>query len=127
MKEFQQKQKTRRRLYSLPVLAVLSILTIFMIRGVVEVVQIRQTSVIDVNRLQEKVSVLSDRERELEGGIERLKTEAGINEEIKEKFNVTQSDEQVAIIVDAKKATSTEDISLDVWYKKVWHKIINLW
>ena len=127
MKEFQQKQKTRRRLYSLPVLAVLSILTIFMIRGVVEVVQIRQTSVIDVNRLQEKVSILSDRERELEGGIERLKTEAGINEEIKEKFNVTQSDEQVAIIVDAKKATSTEDISLDVWYKKVWHKIINLW
>ena len=64
------------------------------------------------------------RERELKEGIDRLKTEEGLKEEIKERFNVTQEGEQVAVIVDRKEVSSSTDSSVLPWYKRFWIAIM---
>ena len=74
--------------------------------------------------LEGKLATLILREQELREGISRLKTEEGVKEEIKERFNVTAEGEYVAVIVDRKEVSSSTDSSALPWYKKFWIAIM---
>lgn len=126
MKELQKKQKIKRRLYSIPSLLFLLIIALLLARGAVGVINKERESSRQAKELEDRMTSLTAREQELKEGIENLKTEEGIRDEIKERFSVTQEGEYVAVIVDDRRsATSTDDENL-TWYKKLWRVIIPL-
>ena len=124
MDELQRKQQFKRLLYSFPSLCLLAILTFFLAKGALGVVGKERESAQRISMLEAKALALNGRKTELEDGIEKLQTEEGITEEIKNKFSVERPGEYVAIIVDERqKASSTVVVddknTLNNWWKKV--------
>ena len=124
MKELQKKQKIRRLIYSLPSLVILSIIAFFLVKGTVRVMNKEWTSSERSRNLEKKAATLVLREQELKENIARLETEEGIKDEIKERFNVTQESEYVAVIVDEKGVSSSTLNSTLPWYKRFWAVIM---
>jgi len=109
---------------SLLFLFILLIMAVLLIRSALGVMNKERESAKYVRDLELEVSNLSKREGELKEGIAKLNTEEGVNEEIREKFSVTQEGEHVAIFVDGSSATSSEDRTNLPWYKRFWHAIM---
>src|SRR3989344_621918 len=124
MKELQRKQGIRRIIYSIPSLIILSIIAFILTKGALGVMNKERTSSELSKDMEEKVATLVLREQELREGVRRLETEEGIKGEIKEKFNVTQAGEHVAVIIDDRGASSSTDSSTLPWYKRLWIAII---
>lgn len=78
-----------------------------------------------VRDLEAEAITLMLREQELKKDIARLETEEGIKEEIKDKFNVTQEGEHIAVIVDERRSATSTDIFELSWYKRLWSVIIS--
>ncbi len=111
-------------MYSFPSIIVLLVITFFLAKGAVKVMSKEWKSSDQAGGLEGKVATLILREEELRDGIDRLQTEEGIKEEIKERFSVTQEGESVAVIVDRKETSSSTDLSARPWYKRFWAAII---
>lgn len=124
MRELQKRRKTRHLIYSLPSLFILAVITFILAKGAVGVLGKGRESSEMTRNLEEKTVSLAMREIELKENIERLETEEGIREEIRDKFSVTEEGEFVAVIVDERRATSSgENMDLP-WYKRFWLAII---
>ena len=124
MREFQQKQKMRRRLYSTPVLILLAFITVLFIRGTYVVFTKKAESETYVKALSVKADTLTKKESQLTASIASLKTESGLEKEVKEKYNVAKDGEHVVILVD-KQASSTGNGEENFpWYKKFWNVIM---
>ena len=88
---------------------------------------IERESAHKVTNLEKEALSLALREKKLEEDINKLRTEVGIIEEIKQKFSVTREGEHVAIIVNERsKATSSATSTIE-WFKESWQSIKNLW
>ncbi len=124
MKELQKRRKTRHIFYSLPSLIVLAVVTFVLAKGAIGVLEKGKESSKITRNLEEKATALAMREMELKEDIARLETEEGIREEIKDKFSVTEEGEFVAVIVDERRGTSTEETEKSPWYKRFWVAII---
>lgn len=124
MRELENKQRLRRRIYSIPALMVLLFITGAMIRGAYSILKTERITAREVAMMKESVETLTFRKDSLEGSIDRLQTEDGIEEEIKSKFNVARAGEKVAIIVDPPEPKATTTPDTDPWYKRLWHAII---
>ena len=78
--------------------------------------------------VREEYSELQDREVRLESEIEYLKTEQGIEAEIRDKFNVARAGESVVVIVDGKEESNESRVveeeklgfwgTIGSWFKK---------
>ncbi len=124
MRELQRKQRIRGTVYSIPSLIILSIITFFLVKGALEVMGKERESLGYSKDLERKAAVLVLREQELKENIHRLQTEEGIKGEIKERFNVTQAGEYIAVVVDDPRAASSTDDRASPWYKRLWSAII---
>jgi len=127
MKELQRKQRMKRLLYSVPSLICLSAITFFLAKGAGGVMLKERESAGVVSGLEAKALASEERQKELEASIERLKTEEGVMEEIKDKFSVTREGEHVAIIVDERRAATSTGVPERAWYKRFWAAIISLY
>lgn len=127
VKELERRQRIRQMLYSWPSLAVLAVLAFFLIKGAVGIMRIERDSAGRVKALEAQASQLSLREKELEASINKLRTQEGIMEEIKNKFSVTREGEYVAIIVDPKSKATTTSTSTAAWLKGAWESLKSLW
>lgn len=127
MRELQQKQKIKQRLYSLPVILVLAVLTVLIMKGSYAVVKKKQESYVYVADLQTKVQNLFERETELKSDIERLKTDEGIDSEIKKKYSVAKEGEFVVVIVDPKETEPEISSTTTPWYKRMMTRFESLW
>ncbi|KND48813.1 MAG: hypothetical protein AB200_00025 [Parcubacteria bacterium C7867-005] len=119
MKELQEKQRIKKRLYSTPGLVVLLIVAFFMIRGAYGVIVKERESSKYVEDLEKKIGSLSQRQEDLRDGIGRLETEEGIETEIKEKFSVSKPGERVVVVVDQRKISTSSATSSIPWYKRL--------
>lgn len=102
MKDFQQRKKVRRVLYSRNVIIVLSIITILLVRGAFGVMQKNIESKKNVALLNTQLEDARVKNQELTKNIAILSTEEGVESEIRQKFSVSKDGEQVAVIVDPK-------------------------
>ncbi|MDP3875108.1 MAG: hypothetical protein Q8Q22_01130 [bacterium] len=127
MKELQRKQRIRRIVYSIPSLIILSIIAFFLAKGALGVMGKKWVSSERSKSLEEQATALVNRERELREKARRLQTEEGIKDEIREKFNVTQEGELVAVIVDDQGVSSSTDNLALPWYRKFWNVIMSLY
>lgn len=119
MREFQEKKRFRRYLYSKGAVAMLLVLVIFFGRASWGVYKKEQESAANAAQAQVSLKRLEDRQKILTHELNRLKTDEGIEEEIRSKFGVSKPGEQVIIIVDDRKSTTTEPEPEPTWWEKI--------
>lgn len=107
MQDFQQRKKIRKILYSRNAVIALAIVTVFLLKGVVGVIQKDIESRRNVAITESELKTAQARNEELTKNIELLSTQAGVESEIRQKFSVSKEGEEVAVIVDTPKASST--------------------
>ncbi|MDB5266453.1 MAG: hypothetical protein JWN89_268 [Parcubacteria group bacterium] len=127
MRELQEKQKRKERLYSTPVLIGLSLITLLVLRGTFVIMQKERESSTYVGSLEEKVTTLADRQAKLKTDTARLSTDEGIDTEIKTRFSVAKAGEHVVVIVDPKEKASTTEPKSGPWYQGVVSFLKSLW
>jgi cell division protein FtsB len=101
MLEFYEKRKLKRLLYSKWMIGLLFIIILFLLNGVWNVYQKERSTNEKRDMVEKELAELVERERALQDEMNRLSTERGIEEEIREKYNVARVGEEIVVIVDA--------------------------
>lgn len=94
------KRKIKKRIYSWPVVIILSIIAFFFVLNTWDVYTKYVESRSNVAGLAESYERAEIREDQLQEKILHLQSEKGLEEEIREKFNVAKEGEQVIVILD---------------------------
>ncbi len=121
MREFQERRKLRKIIFSRFTFVLLAIILVFLAYSTVKI-YLRSRQAKDVNEMVKKeVEDLKNRKSELEATVKRLQTEAGIEEEIRNKFPVQKQGEKMVMIVEGetKSDNLTANSSLG-FFQKVW-------
>ncbi len=119
MLEFQKKKRIRKILYSPITLILLTVLMAIISRGLVGVYKKARLSLQNLEREKIELEKLVVREKNLASSIDYLKTEQGIENEIRTKFRAVKEGERVVVIVDNQASTSPLTIatSTSLWYR----------
>jgi cell division protein FtsB len=107
MRNFQEKNKFKRFMRSKPVLVLLTVILIAFAWNLVILTGKLQETYKNKKIEQEKISDLENRKSKRISDIEKLNTDKGKEEVIREKFGVVKDGEQVIVIVDDKSQTAT--------------------
>jgi cell division protein FtsB len=120
MLEFQEKIKLRKFLYSRITLIVLLVILFFLVRAVWSVYQKQEMTRENLTRTTVNFNNLQARQEMLSTEIERLKTESGKEQEIREKYGLVRPGEEVMVVVD-----KNNDAEPDAGSTKIsfWQKI----
>ena len=121
MFEYQQKSKIRRRLYSPIVLIILLIITVALLNASWGALQKKRESDRNAERVKKELEALESQEQSLSVTIDRLQTNTGIEEEIRQKFNVAKDGEKVIIIVEPNQASTTA-VEKTGFFNRLWSK-----
>ncbi len=125
MRELERRHRFKKRIYSIPSLILLAIILLLSLRGTWSIMNKKLESEQYVQNLERESQQLEERQKSLEEDINYLSTEEGIDEEIKERFNVSKAGERVVIIVDPKPVATSTTENGQVWYKRMWNAIID--
>lgn len=123
MIEFQKKKRIKRIVYSPVVLVILFIILAIFVRGVFKVHDRAVLSRNNLNREQIELNKIIEREKKLEASLEYLKTEQGIEDEIRSKFRAVKEGEKLAVILDDAIATTTATTTEQ--NTGLWNRLIN--
>lgn len=107
MIDFQQKKQFKKIIYSKVFFVVFLILIIFLGRSTYDIYKRQNLSATNYSGVKKNYDGVKERKDMLEFEIERLKTDVGVEEEIRSKFNVAKPGETVVTII-AGKGTSTD-------------------
>jgi cell division protein FtsB len=105
MLEFRKKKIVRKVLYSPITLIFLSIIFIFVLKGSWGLYNKEKFSRESLEKQKSELEKLIDREKSLASSIEYLKTDQGIENEIRSKFRAVKEGEKVSVIVDEEAST----------------------
>jgi len=118
MFDFQQKRKFKKVIYSRVTILILFILVLLLANSTYKIYQKERLSLADYNQTKKEYDSLNGRQTMLDSEIARLKTENGIEEEIRSKFSVAKPGETVVVVVDSSSSSSTdENISNNSWWQ----------
>lgn len=118
--EFQEKRKVKKFMYSKVTLVVLVILTVLILKAVWSVYQKQQFTKDNLNKTASDYNNLKEREERLSREINWLKTENGIEQEIREKYGLVKPGEEVIVIVDK----DNVDDGANIPSESLWQKIL---
>lgn len=99
MLDFQQKRKVRSILYHRVTLGILILICLLTAHSTWSVYKKKQESEALRHEAQERLDALTTRNNELVANIARLKTSEGVEAEIRSKFSVVKSNENMVVIV----------------------------
>jgi len=99
MLEFQEKRRFRKILYSKITLVILIILIAVALNAVWRIYKKQHITKINLLKTATVYEELQTREKMLSSEIERLKTEAGKEEEIREKYGLVKPGEEVIVVI----------------------------
>lgn len=105
MSNFQVEKRKQHWLYAL--LIILIVLNIFLIRGVWRVYQKSQLAGNNYLSAQDRLDKLNERKKVLTDKLADLKTERGLEEQIRTNFSVVKPGERVVVIVDTPTSTAS--------------------
>ncbi|MFA6797232.1 MAG: septum formation initiator family protein [Candidatus Paceibacterota bacterium] len=123
MFDYQQKKRIRKIIYSKVTLVVLFILIIILAKANYGIYKKEVVSRENYNIVKEDFDSLKERRAVLKSEIERLKTEEGVEEEIRSKFDVSRPGEIVVNVIDGVNGISTKNEEKEI---SLWNKLINL-
>ena len=121
MSRLKNKNKFKKIFYSWPVFVLLLAIVLLVASGVWGVSKSERTSCGKKDSSEERYDKLEDKSDNLLSEIESLKTEKGIETEIRDKFRVVKEGEQLAIIINS---DDGED-QVEIKEEKIWVKIWN--
>jgi cell division protein FtsB len=107
--DFKEKKKFKNIFYTQFTVFILAVILIFSVHGVWGVYKKASIAYSNRNLALNNLNELKERESELVLKIKKLKTDRGIEEEIREKFGVVKKGEEMVIIVDSKDEKSKND------------------
>lgn len=122
MTDFQKKRKFKKIIYSKLSFAVLFILIFFLGKATYNIYQKSKFSSENYTAVNQEYSELKERHNMLKSEIERLKTDSGVEEEIRGKFNVAKPGETVVTIVNSNITNDDADNS----EKGLWSKFLDI-
>jgi cell division protein FtsB len=122
---FQERKKLRKILYAKATLLVLLVVLIFVVRGTYQVYQKAHIARTEQKEVEKSFEELALHANELEQSVERLKSEQGIEGEIRQKFTVARPGEEVVVIVDESTKKSKNGESKE--NQSFWQKLLVLW
>lgn len=120
MLEFQEKRKLRNFLYSKTTLFILIILIILVANAAWGVYKKQKLSKENLAQTANVLGGLQAREKMLSSEIEKLKTEAGKEEEIREKYGLVKPGEEVIVVFNE---TNSDNLDQDLSKNSLWQKI----
>lgn len=100
MREFRERQKTKKMLYSAPVVLLLFILLIFVLKGNWGAFQKVRASKAALEESEIRYETMISKKESIEEDIAHLETETGVEEELRVQFNVSKEGENTIVIVD---------------------------
>lgn len=100
MREFQQRNRYKKYLYSKLVILVLFVLLIMMLRGTFNIYRKEKESRIELQRIEAQKLELEGRFNDIKSKAEHIQADVGIEEEIRKKFDVVKDGEGVIVIVE---------------------------
>ena len=120
----QEKKKFHQIVYSRPTLVLLAVLLVVTLNSTWKMYEKASLAREQKNRLENELESLKARELDLQAKIANLKTERGLEEEIRGRFSVAKNGESVVVVVDpSSEGTSTQDESV---IGGLWHKFLRL-
>lgn len=122
MLEFQEKRRLKKVLYSKFVLVLLIVIIILSLNAVWQVYKKQMMAKENLIQTASVFDQLKARESMLTSGVERLKTESGTEQEIREKYGLVKPGEEVIVVVKQGDSTSSEGISKEIGF---WQKVLN--
>lgn len=126
MFDFQQKKPSYKKFIHSPgALFVLFILTLIVLKALWGVYKKERLSAEYLAREQGEYNKMIARKNELTQSVEYLKTDRGVEAEIRSKFRVVKEGESVAVIVDNDASTSAPEVSTTT-NKSGWQKFTEL-
>jgi cell division protein FtsB len=124
MLEFQEKRKLRSFLYSKTTLAILIIFIVLAANAVWGVYKKQSLTKENLAQTAATFDGLQAREKMLSSEIEKLKTETGKEEEIREKYGLVKPGEEVIIVVNEGDDNLDQDLAQNNFWQKIkdWFK-----
>ena len=126
MLDFKKKRKIKEILYSRVTIILLFFIFLFFANSTWDVY--KKASLASENKkiAEKDLNALKEREKNLVNKIDRLKTDIGVEEEIREKFGFVKDGEEVVVIVDSKEEIDESSDSGFDTAKKWWKKFTGL-
>lgn len=120
MREFQQKGKYRRILFSPLSVIILFLLILFFARAVWNVYQKATLSAANALSAEIELHKLQERKNLLDSEVKRLSTDTGVDEEIRAKYSVSKPGENIIIIVpDNVETEETQPVVAETLWTKI--------
>src|SRR3989344_2224186 len=116
MLDFAQKRKVRSVLYHPYTITALFVVVLFFLHSTWVVYGKKRDSEKLMNVSLEHVAALETRDKELEIKIERLVTDARLQEEISSKFSVVKEKEYMVVVVDRENGNTLSTTTLVSWW-----------
>lgn len=125
MREFQEKRKIRKALFSRVVLAALFAILIFLSISTAGVYLKSRIAARKNEEMKQKAEELKKRKTDLEKEIARLQSGFGREQELREKFNLRKPGEKTLVIVDKtdKNAGINSKKKSGGFFQKIWQAI----
>ncbi|MCR4283724.1 MAG: septum formation initiator family protein [Parcubacteria group bacterium] len=108
MREFQQRRILRRLMYSNVSIFFLLVIFIFFIFSIADVYNKSREAIKKNEEVSSELNDIKSKKDYFEAEIDRLNTNAGIEDELRDKFQIAKPGERVIIIVDDKKDDSED-------------------
>jgi cell division protein FtsB len=116
MKFNRDNKKYRKIIFSTATLIFLSIILLILLKALWSAYNKEKLSSENLEKQRKELVRLNDRKKNLEQSVEYLKTDKGIEAEIRSKFRVAREGESLAVILDDD-ATSTDNIDIKNYEK----------
>lgn len=111
MVEFQKDKNSKNIWYSPITLFVMLVVVLVFIYNMIDIVEKTRETAKKKKFVEEQVDKLKNREAVLENNIVKLNTQEGIEEEIREKYQLVKKGEKMVVIVDGEE--NTEDLNVN--------------
>jgi cell division protein FtsB len=118
MREYQEKKRYKKFLYSKTAVVILIILLILLIKATWGVYKKQEESAANAVQASHELEKLSQRQEVLNSELKRLQTDAGIEEEIRSKYSVSKPGEDLLIVVDGDKDKPMPEHPKESWWNK---------
>lgn len=125
MRDFKQKKKIQKRVYSKGVLIILAISTVFLGNAVWNVYQKYMEAAEKTAIAKTQLKKLEERELQLSASLASLKTSQGVEKELREKFGVVKDGEEMILIIDAEKNGQNTPVGSGNAVSRAWRAVLD--
>jgi len=125
MRELEKRRQPIRILFLRLLLMVLLLVTVLLIRGVWNIYQKERETYTNRSQAEQELRELEEREMTLRTEIAHLRSPQGVEESLREQFDVAKAGEGVIVLVDNNPTPEAEE-GMDLRYLSTWKRLIPL-